>query len=161
KAIDGSHDYDEAIRDLALAGRGVDEIYLALTVEDIRLAADLFRPTFERSEGRDGFVSLEVSPYLAHDTAGTVAEARRLWAALARTNVMIKVPATRAGLPAIRELTGEGINVNVTLLFGLPRYRAVAEAYIRGLEERAAQGRPLARLASVASFFLSRIDVLV
>jgi transaldolase len=161
KAIDGSHDYDEAIRDLALAGRSADEIYQALTVEDVRMAADLFRPTFDRTEGRDGFVSLEVSPYLAHDTARTVAEARRLWAALGRPNVMIKVPATRAGLPAIERLTAEGVNVNVTLLFGLARYREVVDAYLRGLEDRAAQGRPLSRVASVASFFLSRIDVLV
>jgi transaldolase len=161
KAIAGSHDYDEAIRDLALGGRSADEIYRALTAEDIQLAADLFRPAFDHTGGRDGFVSLEVSPHLAHDTAGTVAEARRLWAALGRPNAMIKVPATRAGLPAIRRLTAEGINVNVTLLFGLPRYREVAEAYIRGLEDRAAQGDTPAHIASAASFFLSRIDVLV
>ena len=130
-------------------------------MEDVQRAADLFRPLYDRVEGEDGFVSLEVNPHLAHDTQGTEAEARRLWQALARPNVFIKVPATKEGLPAIRQLISEGINVNVTLLFGLPRYREVAEAYIAGLEDRAAQGQPLGRVASVASFFLSRIDVLL
>jgi transaldolase/glucose-6-phosphate isomerase len=161
KAIAGSHDYDEAIGTLALEGKSVEEMYQTLTVEDVQRAADLFRPTYEEREGRDGFVSLEVNPHLAHDTDGTIAEARRLWAALDRPDVFIKVPATLEGLPAIQQLISEGINVNVTLLFGLPRYRKVAEAYIAGLEDRAAQGKPLDRVASVASFFLSRIDVLV
>jgi len=161
KAIAGSHDYDSAVRALALEDKNVEEIYQALTVEDIQRAADLFRPVYDRLEGADGFVSLEVSPRLAHDTAGTISEARRLWAVVARPNVMIKVPATKEGLPAITQLTAEGINVNVTLLFGLPRYRQVAEAYIAGLEARAAQDKPLKRVTSVASFFLSRIDVLV
>ena len=161
KAIAGSNDYDEAIAVLALEDKGVDEIYQALTVEDVQRAADTFRPVYDRAEGRDGFVSLEVSPHLAHDTEGTMAEARRLWQALNRPNVMIKVPATLEGLPAIEQLISEGINVNVTLLFGLPRYRKVAEAYIAGLEKRAARGEPVEQLASVASFFLSRIDVLV
>jgi transaldolase len=161
KAITGSHDYDDAIRTLALEGQGINEIYQTLTLEDIRHAADLFRPTYDRLEGADGFVSLEVSPGLAHDTAGTVAEARQLWAAVNRPNLFIKVPATRQGLPAIRQLLGEGINVNITLLFGLPRYREVLEAYLAGLETLAAAGQPLNRIASVASFFLSRIDVLL
>ena len=161
KAIAGSHDYDDAIRALALEGKSVDQIYAALTVEDIQRAADLFRPVYDRLDGADGFVSLEVSPYLAHDTARTIAEARRLWVAVARPNVMIKVPATAEGLPAIQQLIGEGINVNITLLFGLPRYRQVAEAYIGGLETLAAKGKPLKSVASVASFFLSRIDVLL
>jgi transaldolase/glucose-6-phosphate isomerase len=161
KAIGGSHDYDDAIAALALENKSVEEIYQILTVEDVQRAADTFRPVYDRTEGRDGFVSLEVSPHLAHDTQGTVAEARRLWKALARPNVMIKVPATVEGLPAIQELIGEGINVNITLLFGLPRYRQVIEAYLTGLEKRAAQGQPIERIASVASFFLSRIDVLV
>lgn len=161
KAIAGSHDYDHDIRAMALQGKGREEIYQTLTVEDVQRAADLFRPRYDQLDGRDGFVSLEVSPRLAHDTAGTVAEARELWAALNRPNVMIKVPATAEGLPAIHQLTSEGINVNVTLLFGIPRYRQVAEAYIAGLEERAAKGEPLGRVASVASFFLSRIDVLI
>jgi transaldolase/glucose-6-phosphate isomerase len=161
KAIAGSHDYDDAIRALALEDKSTDQIYAALTVEDIQRAADLFRPVYDRLDGADGFVSLEVSPYLSHDTAGTIAEARRLWLAVARPNVMIKVPATAEGLPAIQQLIGEGINVNITLLFGLPRYRQVAEAYIAGLGTLAAQGKPLKSVASVASFFLSRIDVLL
>ncbi len=161
KAIAGSHDYDNAIRAMALAGKPIEEIYEALTVEDIQRAADLFRPTYDRLLGADGFVSLEVSPRLAHDTAGTVAEAHRLWGEVKRPNLFIKVPATKEGLPAIKQLIGEGINVNITLLFGLPRYREVAEAYIGGLEILAGQGKPLDRIASVASFFLSRIDVLV
>jgi transaldolase len=161
KAIAGSHDYDDAIRALTLAGKSIAEIYQALTVEDIQRAADLFRPIYDQTDGGDGFVSLEVSPGLAHDTAGTIAEAQRLWAAVNRPNLMIKVPATQAGLPAIRQLTAEGINVNITLLFGLPRYWEVAKAYIAGLEVRAGQGLPLKQIASVASFFLSRIDVLV
>jgi transaldolase len=161
KAIAGSTDYDEAIRKLALAGKSTEEIYQVLTVDDVQQAADLFRPVYDRKEGGDGFISLEVNPHLAQDTEGTVKEARHLWQALGRPNVLIKVPATEAGLPAIRELISEGLNVNVTLLFGLPRYREVAEAYIAGLEARAAQGRPLNPVASVASFFLSRIDVLL
>jgi transaldolase len=161
KAIAGSTDYDEAIRRLAQAGASVETIYQTLTVEDVQRAADLFRPLYDRLAGQDGFVSLEVNPHLARDTRGTLAEARHLWQALARPNVLIKVPATQEGLPAIRQLISEGINVNVTLLFGLPRYRAVAEAYIAGLEDRAASGQPLDRVASVASFFLSRIDVLL
>jgi transaldolase len=144
-----------------LEGKIIGEIYEALTIEDIQRAADLFRPIYDRLDGGDGFVSLEVSPKLAHDTAGTLAEARHLWAAVNRPNLLIKVPGTREGLPAIQQLIGEGINVNVTLLFGLPRYREVAEAYLLGLETLAAHGKPLNRIASVASFFLSRIDVLI
>jgi transaldolase len=161
KAIAGSTDYDEAIRSLVQAGKSVREIYETLTVEDVGRAADVFRPLYDKVDGKDGFVSLEVNPHLARDTNSTIAEARHLWQALARPNVLIKVPATKEGLPAIRQLISEGINVNVTLLFGLPRYREVAEAYIAGLEARAAQGQPLNRVASVASFFLSRIDVLL
>jgi transaldolase/glucose-6-phosphate isomerase len=161
KAISGSHDYDEAIRALVLEGKQEADIYERLAVEDVQRAADLFRPLYDQTDGKHGFVSLEVSPYLAHDTQGTLAEARRFWAELNRPNVMIKVPATPEGLPAIRQLIAEGINVNVTLLFGLPRYREVAEAYIGGLEDRVAQSKALDRVASVASFFLSRIDVLV
>jgi len=161
KAIDGSHDYDQAIRGLGLEGQRPDQMYETIAVEDVGHAADLFRPVFERTEGRDGFVSLEVSPRLAHDTEGTLTEAHRFWAALDRPNVLIKVPATREGLPAIRQLTSEGINVNITLLFGLPRYREVIEAYLVGLEERLANGNSVGKIQSVASFFLSRIDVLV
>jgi transaldolase / glucose-6-phosphate isomerase len=161
KAISGSHDYDSDVQALALEGKSEPEIYERLGVEDVQRAADLFRPLYEESQGKHGFVSLEVSPYLAHDTEGTIAEARRFWKELDRPNVFIKVPATIEGLAAIRELIRQGINVNVTLLFGLPRYREVAEAYIAGLEARADEGKPIDRLASVASFFLSRIDVLV
>jgi transaldolase len=161
KAISGNRDYDEAIRAMVMHHQSLEEIYQALTVEDVQLAADVFLPLYEKLEGRDGFVSLEVNPHLARDTAGTIAEARRLWQTVARPNIFIKVPATPEGLPAITQLISDGINVNVTLLFGLPRYEKVAEAYIAGLEARAARGQSLKRLASVASFFLSRIDVLI
>jgi transaldolase len=161
KAITESEDYDESIRDLSLQGMTSEEIFRSLAVEDIQRVADLLRPTYDRTDGRDGFVSLEVSPKLAYDTSGTIEEARELWALVNRPNAMIKVPATSEGIPAIRELTGEGINVNITLLFGLPRYREVADAYISGLEMRAAKEKPLKDIASVASFFLSRIDTLI
>jgi len=161
KAISESHDYDEAIQSLVRQGKTVEMIYHGLTVEDIQLTADLLSSVHEQTDGRDGFVSLEVSPHLAHDSAGTITEARRLWLAVNRPNVMIKVPGTPEGLPAIRQLIGEGINVNVTLLFGLPRYRQVADAYLTGLETLMAGGEPLQHVTSVASFFLSRIDVLV
>lgn len=161
KAIAESSDYDDTIRLLARKGKSAAEIYEELVVEDIQRTADLFRPLYDRLEGRDGFVSLEVSPHLARDTAGTIREARHLWKKVDRPNLLIKVPGTLEGLPAILRLISEGINVNVTLLFGLSRYQAVAEAYCLGLEERAAMGLPLERISSVASFFLSRIDVLV
>ncbi|MFA4903723.1 MAG: transaldolase [Desulfobaccales bacterium] len=161
KAIAGSEDYNADIRKMAQAGKSIQEIYQTVTVADVGQGADVFRSVYDRVDGKDGFVSLEVNPHLAHDTQGTIAEARRLWQALNRPNVLIKVPATKEGLPAIQELISEGINVNVTLLFGLPRYQEVAEAYISGMEARVAQGQPTNRLASVASFFLSRIDVLL
>jgi transaldolase len=161
KAIAGSSDYDDAIKLLSRRGMTTPQIYRELVVDDIQTTADLLRPVYERTNGGDGYVSLEVSPHLAHDTAGTLIEARELWERVDRPNLFIKVPGTWEGIPAIRQLVSEGINVNVTLLFGLPRYRAVAEAYLDGLAERAARGLPLERVASVASFFLSRIDVLV
>lgn len=161
KAIADSHDYDRAIAEHARRGDDATTTYEDLVVADIQAAADHFRPTYDASDGRYGYVSLEVSPELAHDTEGTVAEARHLWQRLARPNVFIKVPGTEAGLPAIERLIAEGINVNVTLLFGLERYRAVAGAYLAGLEARLAAGEPLTRVASVASFFLSRIDVMI
>jgi len=132
-----------------------------LTVEDIQNVADLLRPTYDRTDGKDGFVSLEVSPALSHDTTATIEEARQLWSLVDRPNVMIKVPATREGIPAIQQLISEEININITLLFGLPRYKEVAEAYISGLETLATRGGNLKQVASVASFFLSRIDVLL
>jgi len=125
------------------------------------VTADLLRPVYDRLEGGDGYVSLEMSPHLAHDSAGTLIEARHLWKRVDRPNLFIKVPGTWEGLSAIRELIGEGINVNVTLLFGIQRYRSVVEAYLDGLAERAARGLPLEQVASVASFFLSRIDILI
>ncbi len=161
KAIVDSHDYDEAIRGMAVKGKIAREIYEAISRRDVQSAADEFRPLYNRTDGKDGYVSLEVNPHLAHDTNGTLQEARRLWGALDRPNVFIKVPATVEGLPAIRQLIGEGINVNVTLLFGLPRYRQVAEAYIAGIEARSSRGQAVKHVASVASFFVSRLDALV
>lgn len=160
-AIDGSADYDDDIQLLAPMSSDMRGLYESLAVSDIQAASDVFRPVYERLDGRDGFVSLEVNPHLAHDTAGTVAEARRLWKWVDRPNVFIKIPATREGLPAIQRCLCEGININITLLFGLQRYRDVAHAFISAMEERAADGKPLARVESVASFFLSRIDVLL
>jgi transaldolase len=161
KAIAESHDYDEDIRAMALKGKNAEAIYEALSQRDVQSAADEFQPLYDATDGKDGYVSLEVNPHLAHDTTGTIEEARRLWTALNRPNVLIKVPATADGLPAIQQLISEGISVNVTLLFGLPRYRQVADAYIAGIEARAAQGKPVKHVASVASFFVSRIDTLV
>ena len=160
KAINGSQDYDAALSQLARAGRSVDEIYEALVIDDIRRATDLFRPLFLASDGLDGYVSLEVSPKLANETQRTLEEARRLWAKVDRPNVMIKVPATPAGIPAIEQLISEGINVNVTLMFSMDHYVRVAEAYVRGLQARARNGQSLA-VASVASFFVSRVDSLI
>ncbi len=161
KAIVESHDYDEDIRAMVREGKNTETIYETLSQRDVQSAADQFRPLYDRTDGKDGYVSLEVNPHLAHDTNGTIKEARRLWAALDRPNVLIKVPGTPEGLPAIQQLISEGISVNVTLLFGLPRYRQVAEAYLAGIESRVAQGKPVKHIASVASFFVSRIDVLV
>ena len=161
KAIAGSDDYDSALRRLMVEGSSVQEIYEALALEDIRRAAEVLRPVYDRTAGLDGYVSLEVNPQLAHDTAGTIAEARRLFGALEQPNVMIKVPATPAGMPAIETLIGDGININVTLIFSLQVYQAVANAYIAGLEKLDAAGGDPASVASVASFFLSRIDTAV
>ncbi|MBI3971106.1 MAG: bifunctional transaldolase/phosoglucose isomerase [Chloroflexi bacterium] len=171
KAIAGSTDYAEALqRSVGQAGWDAQALYEQLAIRDIQDAADVLRPVYDRTRRRDGYVSLEVSPRLAHDTAGTIAEARRLWQAVGRENVMIKVPATPEGLPAITQLIGEGINVNVTLLFALARYEQVAAAYCAGLERLAARrGRGdhagpagnLSRVASVASFFVSRVDTAV
>jgi transaldolase len=161
KAIADTETYQERIATLARDGASAREIYTRLTVADIQGAAGVLRPVYDASDGAHGFVSLEVDPHLARDQAGTEAEARRLWAQVDRPNVMIKVPATAEGLPAIRNLIAEGINVNVTLLFGLPRYREVARAYLDGLQDRVERDEPLEGIASVASFFLSRIDTLV
>ncbi|MDP3061918.1 MAG: transaldolase [Chloroflexota bacterium] len=169
KAIAESADYDAALLSLARAGKSATEIYEALAVEDLRAAADALRPTYDRTKGADGFVSWEVDPRLAYDTERTVSEAKRLRAALApgpsrglaRPNVLIKVPATPEGIPAIRTLIGDGVNVNVTLIFSLKMYQRVMEAYLSGLEDLASRKGDLSRIASVASFFVSRVDSLV
>jgi transaldolase len=159
-AISQGEEYRADIIALSQAGKSPLEIYEALAIADIAAAADVLRPVYEQSDGLDGYVSIEVNPLLAHDTQATIAEARRLFATLGRPNIMIKVPATMEGIPAIRALIGEGVNVNVTLLFAVEMYRRAAEAYIAGLEDAAAAGRPLQRIASVASFFVSRVDTL-
>ena len=162
KAITGSTLYAETLKslearkDLDAAGR-----YEQLAIKDIQDATDIFRPVYEQSKFRDGYVSLEVSPYLAHKTQETLAEARRLWKAVGRPNVMIKVPGTPEGIPAFQQLISEGINVNVTLLFAFDVYVRVAEAYVAGLEQFVKNGGDPSRVASVASFFISRIDTLV
>jgi transaldolase / glucose-6-phosphate isomerase len=158
KAIGGSEDYDAQLRMLATQGKSRDEIYDELVIEDISNAADVFAPVFEKTNGDDGYVSLEVSPLLASDTARTSSEAKRLFTRLGRPNVMIKIPATAEGIPAIERTIATGINVNVTLIFSNEVYAQVIEAYLRGLETRAAQGLPIGHIASVASFFVSRID---
>ena len=161
KAIVGSQNYEHDIRALTFEGQSPNMIYETLSQRDVQGAADAFRSVYDATGARDGFVSLEVNPHLAYDTKGTIVEARRLWRALNRPNVFIKVPATIEGLPAIQQLISEGINVNITLLFGLPRYRQVAAAYLAGIETRVAQGKSVEHVASVASFFVSRIDSLV
>lgn len=158
KAIGSSRDYDADLRRLVPSGLDDLALFEHLAIDDIRQAADAFRDLYERSEGRDGFVSLEVSPRLALEADATIAEARRLWKAVDRPNLMVKVPGTPAGATALRTLIGEGINVNVTLLFAQCAWRAIAEAYLDGLELLAARGEDLSRVASVASFFISRID---
>ncbi len=150
--------YGQAIKDLLPKVKSSMEIYEALAIDDLQRAADLFRPVYDREEGKDGFISLEVSPHLAFDTDGSVKDARRLWGNLNRPNAFIKIPGTEPGVAAIRQVIADGINVNVTLLFSPERYRAVANAYIEGLEQRVAAKKPVDRVASVASFFLSRID---
>jgi transaldolase len=161
KAIGRSDDYDEQMRALVAQGADVNAIYEALALADIQAACDLFSELYEESGGGDGFVSLEVSPHLARDTEATVAEARRLFAAVGRPNVMIKVPATPEGIPAIRQLISEGINVNITLMFSMSHYEAVAQAYVDGLTRLLENGGDPEKVASVASFFVSRVDTAV
>jgi transaldolase len=160
-AIAAGDDYDGIIETMVKAGAEPVAIYEQLAVEDIQAACDQFRSVYDSTNGGDGFVSLEVSPLLAYNTAGTLEEARRLWAWVNRPNLMIKVPGTAAGVPAIETLLSEGINVNVTLLFAIEAYDAVAWAYIRALERRVSEGKPVDRIASVASFFVSRVDVMI
>jgi transaldolase len=158
KAIAASDLYDDDIRRLAAEGKRPTEIYETLAVEDVQRACDLFLPVHRASGGTDGLVSIEVSPTLANDTTGTITEAERLWARVGRPNVMIKIPGTREGLPAITHCLARGINVNITLLFAVRRYREVVEAFLGGLEQRARSGLPLSGISSVASFFVSRVD---
>jgi transaldolase len=162
KAITGSDRYDDQLRATVASGtRDTQELFFELALEDIRRAADLLRPAYDDSDGRDGFVSFECTPELADDTQATIAQALDLWGRLDRPNVMIKVPATEAGVPAIEELTARGVNVNITLLFSIARYEQVIDAYLTGLERRVAAGEPVDTIASVASFFVSRVDAKV
>jgi transaldolase len=161
KAIGASHDYDAEFEQLRLAGKSAGQIFDALAVEDIQAVADLLRPIYDRTGGRDGYVSLEVAPNLAHDEAASVGEARRLFDLIGRPNAMIKIPGTPEGIRAFERATADGININVTLLFSVEGYEQVAAAYLRALEQRAAAGQPIERLASVASFFVSRVDTAV
>ena len=161
KAISGSADYDAQLRRAVQHTTDPEQLFETLAIKDIQDAADVLRPVYDRLDGADGYVSLEVSPRLADDTEGTAKAAERLWHAVHRPNVMIKIPATEAGLSAITSTIAKGINVNVTLLFDVDRYESVAWAYVKGLEMLANAGKPLARVASVASFFVSRVDTLV
>src|SRR5436305_13903909 len=161
KSISHGDVYDEQITQLVRERKSTDEIYEALAIRDIRTVADMLLPIYERANRQDGFVSLEVSPDLAHDTESSLAEARRFWKMVDRPNLMIKIPATPEGLPAIRQTLAEGLNINITLIFSIEDYRKVADAYISALEERNAEGKDISYIASVASFFVSRVDTLV
>lgn len=161
KAISGSSDYDEDIRSLAGRGQSAPQIFEKLATDDVRMACDILRPVYERTRGVDGRVSIEVSPRLAFDAAATVEEARRLWRTVDRPNLLIKIPATHEGIPAIEQMIYEGVSINVTLLFAVSFYEAVMEAYITGLERRVAEGKAIDQIHSVASFFVSRVDTMV
>jgi transaldolase len=161
KAITGSPDYDKDIEMLLGMDKDAPAIFEELAIQDIQRACDLFLPVYERTKGADGFVSIEVNPHLANDTQKTLEEARRLFKAVNRPNVMIKIPATKEGLPAIEKALGEGLNINITLIFSLDRYQQVMDAWLAGLEHLAKTGKPLSATASVASFFVSRVDTLV
>jgi transaldolase len=162
KAIAGSSDYDEALQKLVASGKkSAGELFEALAVEDIQMACDRLRPVYERTHGLDGYVSIEVSPHLLHDTAATIAEAHRLHDEVNRPNVYVKIPASEEGMPAIEGCLTEGISINITLIFSLGYYERVAEAYLNALEKRVAAGQSIEKLASVASFFVSRVDTLV
>src|SRR5436305_4958393 len=161
KSISSGHAYDEQINQLIKEGKSTNEIYEALIITDIQTVADVLRPIYDQTNGLDGYVSLEVSPDLAHDTDGTLSEVRRFWKMVNRPNLMVKIPGTPEGLPAIRQSLTEGININITLIFSIQTYREVADAYISALESRLAEGKDINRIASVASFFVSRVDTLV
>lgn len=161
KSVSGGDAYDEQMNQLIQAGKSTNEIYEAMIIQDIRTVADLLRPIYDRTNGQDGYVSLEVSPELAHDTDGTIKEVRRFYKMVDRPNLMIKIPGTPEGLPAIRQALVEGININITLIFSLETYKEVAEAYISAMEERNGAGKDIMTIGSVASFFVSRVDTLV
>jgi transaldolase len=161
QAIANSNDYDDDLHRLARAGKTAEQIFDALAIDDIRNAADVFAPAFERTSGNDGYVSIEVNPRLANDTQATIQEARRLWSAVNKPNLMVKIPATPQGVPAIEQTIADGLNINVTLIFSLKRYDEVMDAYLRGLIRRLEKGQKVDRAASVASFFVSRVDTLV
>jgi transaldolase len=161
KSISHGDAYDEQMMQLIKAGKSTSEIYDALVIKDITTVADMLRPIYDRTNRQDGFVSLEVSPDLAHDTEGSLSEARRLWKIVDRPNLMIKIPATPEGIPAVQQALTEGININITLIFSIESYREVVNAYISALEDRNAEGKDISHIASVASFFVSRVDTLV
>jgi transaldolase len=160
-SISNDTTYDEQMQQLIAEGKSSQEIYEALAMTDVKTVADLLRPIYNRTQGQDGFVSIEVSPYLAHDTEATLTEVRRFWHTIDRPNLMVKIPSTPAGVSAIRQALFEGININITLIFSLENFRQVVEAYLNALEERNARGMNISHIASVASFFVSRVDVLV
>lgn len=161
KSVSHGDAYDEQMTQLIQEGKSTNEIYEALIIRDVCTVADLLRPIYDRTNRQDGFVSLEVSPDLAHDTEGTLAEVRRFWKMVDRPNLLIKIPATPEGIPAIQQALTEGININITLIFSLDDYRSVTDAYLSALEERNAEGKEIGHIASVASFFVSRVDTLV
>lgn len=161
KAITKSSDYDKDLQELSKTVKDNTSLFLEVEIADIQRAADFFKPVFEKTQGKDGFVSIEVTPDLAHDTEGTIQQVRELWQRVNRKNAMVKIPGTKEGLAAIRQCLREGININVTLLFGLPRYREITEAFMGGLEDRLRDGNSINEISSVASFFLSRIDVMI
>src|SRR6266571_968997 len=161
KSVSHGDAYDEQMTQLIKEGKSTGEIYEALVIQDICTVADLLRPIYDRTNGQDGYVSLEVSPDLAHDTEGTLSEVRRFWKMVDRPNLLIKIPATLEGIPAVQQALTEGINVNITLIFSIEFYKQVTNAYISALETRHNEGKDISRMASVASFFVSRVDTLV
>jgi transaldolase len=161
KSVSHGDVYDEQMTQLIKEGKSTNEIYEALVIQDICTVADLLRPIYDRTNGQDGYVSLEVSPDLAHDTEGTLSEVRRFWKLVNRPNLLIKIPGTPEGIPAIRQSLSEGININITLIFSIENYRQVVDAYLSALEDRNAGGKEISHIASVASFFVSRVDTLV
>ena len=160
KSISHGNAYDEQLTQLVKEGKNTSDIYEAMIIQDIRTVADILRPIYDRTSGQDGYVSLEVSPDLAHDTEGTIAEVRRFWKMVDRPNLLVKIPATPEGIPAIQQALTEGININITLIFSIEAYKAVTEAYLNALEDRNASGKDISHMASVASFFVSRVDTL-